>query len=173
MSAPALLAAMSNFTRGDMSPTPTPFQSITIFDTNGDSILSVLPSKRTRTESPLTDLEEDIVTKEPGPSSTPKKRLRTASPRKAKSIRQSLKTPHPAPAEWRETYDAIKQMRSRILAPVDTMGCDQARLKEQDPRVRGTRFSQSRLSAHHTRGGRRSDTRRSCRLCCRRKRKTR
>ena len=59
-----------------------------------------------------------------------------ASPKKPKTIKQALEKPHPAPARWRETYDAIKEMRSRFPAPVDTMGCDTAKWKEIDPRVR-------------------------------------
>ncbi|KAH7905475.1 DNA glycosylase [Hygrophoropsis aurantiaca] len=63
--------------------------------------------------------------------------LKSLSPKKkskAKPIPQSLATPHPAPARWKETYDIIKEMRSHIVAPVDTMGCDQAQYKEQDPK---------------------------------------
>ncbi|THH18368.1 hypothetical protein EW146_g2608 [Bondarzewia mesenterica] len=62
------------------------------------------------------------------------KEKRPTSPKKPKAIPQSLVTPHPAPPRWREAYDAIKNMRSRITAPVDTMGCDRAQLKEQDPK---------------------------------------
>ncbi|KAF8232589.1 DNA glycosylase [Tricholoma matsutake] len=58
----------------------------------------------------------------------------TKSPRKPKPIQQSLEVPHPAPPQWRETYDTIKQVRSRVVAPVDTMGCDQAQHKEEDPK---------------------------------------
>ena len=58
-----------------------------------------------------------------------------ASPKKFKAIPQSLATPHPPPSTWKETYDTIKDMRSRFVAPVDTMGCDRAQLKETDPRV--------------------------------------
>jgi endonuclease-3 len=57
------------------------------------------------------------------------------SPRKTKSIQQELAIPHPAPAQWRAAYDAIKEMRSKILAPVDTMGCDIAQRKESEPKV--------------------------------------
>lgn len=60
---------------------------------------------------------------------------KSASPRKPKPIQQSLDVPHPAPPQWKETYDTIKKMRENIVAPVDTMGCDQAQLKEQDPKV--------------------------------------
>lgn len=59
----------------------------------------------------------------------------SASPKKQKPIPQSLDVPHPAPPRWREQYDAIKRMRENIVAPVDTMGCEQAQLKETDPRV--------------------------------------
>lgn len=60
---------------------------------------------------------------------------KSRSPKKPKRIPQSLDVPHPAPERWREAYDAIKEMRSRILAPVDTMGCNQAKWKEQTPEV--------------------------------------
>ena len=58
-----------------------------------------------------------------------------ASPKKFKAIPQSLATPHPPPSRWRESYDTIKDMRSRFVAPVDTMGCDMAQHKETDPKV--------------------------------------
>lgn len=71
-----------------------------------------------------------------------RKRSTTASPSKAKakkakakSVPQTLETPHPAPHRWRETYDTIKAMRSRFVAPVDTMGCDQAQTGETNPKV--------------------------------------
>ena len=54
---------------------------------------------------------------------------------KPKAIRQRLDVPQPAPAKWADAYAAIKEMRSRVVAPVDTMGCDQAQLKERDPKV--------------------------------------
>ena len=71
------------------------------------------------------------------PSSRSRQTPSGASPQKpTKAIKQALEKPHPAPARWRETYDAIKEMRSRFPAPVDTMGCDTAKWKETDPRVR-------------------------------------
>jgi len=53
---------------------------------------------------------------------------------KTKAILQRLDVPQPAPAKWADAYAAIKEMRSRVVAPVDTMGCDQAQLKERDPK---------------------------------------
>jgi endonuclease-3 len=68
-------------------------------------------------------------------------RSESASPHKPKAIKLALDKPHPAPAHWRETYDAIKEMRARFPAPVDTMGCDTAKWKETDPRVRHARYA--------------------------------
>lgn len=65
-----------------------------------------------------------------------KKSKKQTSPRKPKPIQQVLAVPHPAPLQWKETYDTIRRMRENIVAPVDTMGCDQAQHKEQDPKVR-------------------------------------
>jgi endonuclease III len=59
----------------------------------------------------------------------------SSSPKKIKQIPQALAKPHPAPLRWKEQYDTIQRMRSRIVAPVDTMGCDQAQWKEVDPKV--------------------------------------
>lgn len=77
-----------------------------------------------REESPLTDLEEDAP---------PKKKRRKAeqvkkegTPRKAKPIQLALDKPHPAPPRWEEAYSLIKAQRATIVAPVDTMGCDEA-----------------------------------------------
>ena len=60
-------------------------------------------------------------------------------PRKQKSVPTALQEPHPAPERWREVYDTIKDMRSRTVAPVDTMGCDQAQFRETDPKARNSR----------------------------------
>jgi len=71
---------------------------------------------------------------DPHPKRSDSQSRQSKSPRKPKPIQLSLDVPHPAPSKWQETYDTIKQMRSRVLAPVDTMGCDQAQHKEQDPK---------------------------------------
>ncbi|KII93905.1 hypothetical protein PLICRDRAFT_409015 [Plicaturopsis crispa FD-325 SS-3] len=69
----------------------------------------------------------------------PESKPKVAKTRKVKAIPQFLENPHPAPVKWKETYDTIKKQRSRIVAPVDTMGCDQAHAKESDPKSQ--RFS--------------------------------
>ena len=62
------------------------------------------------------------------------------SPSKLKAVPQTLKIPHPAPPQWRETYDTIKSMRSRFVAPVDSMGCAQAQTGEDEPQVSANSF---------------------------------
>ncbi|KAI6097767.1 DNA glycosylase, partial [Pisolithus croceorrhizus] len=100
--------------------------------------------RRIRVKRPVEhDDPEDLANRLP--AATIKKRAKTRtsvtiaetkprSPKTSKVIPQSLAVPHPAPERWKEAYDAIKEMRSRIPAPVDTMGCDQAQWKEQDPK---------------------------------------
>jgi len=123
--------------------------SVTLFEVSEPSV-SPGRSKRVRHESPLTDLEDlvqtiqekstaknkakEILSDAESGLATPKKGTKSGSPRKAKPIQQSLATPHPEPAKWREAYNSIKSMRSRMVAPVDTMGCDVAHLKEHDPK---------------------------------------
>lgn len=69
----------------------------------------------------------------------PRKRVKTvASPRKAKAIQMALAVPHPEPEHWREVYSMIKDMRTRITAPVDTMGCILTP-DEVDPKVRAAK----------------------------------
>ena len=80
-------------------------------------------------------VEGDAATETPASPQKAKAKVVKAKG-KAKEIKQALDTPHPAPPHWRETYEAIREMRARMPAPVDTMGCDTAKWKETDPRVR-------------------------------------
>lgn len=64
------------------------------------------------------------------------KSSRPKAPKRQKPVQQSLDKPHPTPGHWKAQYDAIKSMRARVKAPVDTMGCDQAQNGETDPKVR-------------------------------------
>lgn len=41
---------------------------------------------------------------------------------------------HP-PANWAEIYSAVQEMRKRVLAPVDTMGCERIAEDKRTPRV--------------------------------------
>lgn len=79
----------------------------------------------------------------------------TAAATKPKPLRSTKKkapvlvldTPHPAPPKWRETYEAITEMRKHILAPVDGMGCANAGDAEEDPKVRLRHRHQPRRSS--------------------------
>ncbi|TFY78758.1 hypothetical protein EWM64_g5254 [Hericium alpestre] len=73
---------------------------------------------KTETKEVLTEEREQKKVRTTGKA----KEKRVASPRKPKAIPQSLEKPHPAPLHWKEVYDAIKEMRAKIVAPVDTMG---------------------------------------------------
>ncbi|KAJ8093384.1 alpha,alpha-trehalase nth1 [Marasmius tenuissimus] len=79
--------------------------------------------KARKTTSVVAESKETMLAS-PSPSKTP---------RKQKPIRQSLEKPHPAPDHWQEVYEKIREMRRHIVAPVDTMGCDQAQSVEQNP----------------------------------------
>ncbi|KAG5337609.1 hypothetical protein C0989_009169 [Termitomyces sp. Mn162] len=112
---------------------------VTLFES--ETVTSPRRSKRVKAETKVEELTEgDFEEKRPSNASVPsgstpkRKGSANKSPRKPKPIPQSLAIPHPAPEKWKETYDTIKQMRSHITAPVDTMGCDQAQFKETDPR---------------------------------------
>ncbi|EIN07891.1 DNA glycosylase [Punctularia strigosozonata HHB-11173 SS5] len=85
-----------------------------------------------RKRSSLDDVAVSVADQDRKPTST--------SPRKkAKPVPQSLEVPHPAPANWEETYNTIRQMRAKITAPVDTMGCERAQDEEKD--AKSQRFS--------------------------------
>ena len=161
-------------------------QSVTLFKLEDsddghspDPSVAGRDSKRIKVEAKAAELLPS--TEALGDGRSKKRAKAAASPQKAKAkakakeIKQALDTPHPAPARWRETYDAIREMRTRFPAPVDTMGCDTAKWKETDPRVRlplppSPAFSILTLA----RGGARiSASRRSSRSCSPRRPKTR
>ncbi|EJU05843.1 DNA glycosylase [Dacryopinax primogenitus] len=48
----------------------------------------------------------------------------------------SLPKPHPPPPRWLETYLLIREMRARLVAAVDTMGCDRPQDRTLDPKSR-------------------------------------
>lgn len=113
---------------------PSPYHnSVTLFESDVHGTSSVRRAS-TRSLKKETVEIEDVVPDQTSPSKNKGK----PTARKQKSIQTALDKPHPAPENWREVYDTIKEMRSRIVAPVDTMGCDQAQFKETDPKVRAT-----------------------------------
>ncbi|OBZ67933.1 Endonuclease III-like protein 1 [Grifola frondosa] len=99
------------------------------------------PSKRVKVSSDA-DTSSSIKEAESASSTTPKAEHQSKARvvvTELLHIRNALDVPHPAPARWREAYDAIKEMRARTPAPIDTMGCQQAQLDEKDPK--NQRFS--------------------------------
>ncbi|KAK4701280.1 hypothetical protein P7C70_g4952, partial [Phenoliferia sp. Uapishka_3] len=66
----------------------------------------------------------------PATAATPEKQPRikasaSPSPRKPTPFKVALDKAHPAPNRWEEAYEIIRQQREGIVAPVDTMGCEQ------------------------------------------------
>ncbi|KZT51767.1 DNA glycosylase [Calocera cornea HHB12733] len=47
-----------------------------------------------------------------------------------------LSKPHPAPPRWKEQFMLIREMRSKLIAAVDTMGCDRPQDRDIDPKSR-------------------------------------
>jgi endonuclease-3 len=95
-------------------------------DASATPLRSPQPPKHAKVES-NTSLEASQ-----SPSKKPPK-----SPQKSKTLyKKALAIPHPAPQDWRQVFDCIKEMRSKTTAPVDTMGCHMAQRYETDPKVR-------------------------------------
>ncbi|KAF2214907.1 hypothetical protein CERZMDRAFT_66159 [Cercospora zeae-maydis SCOH1-5] len=62
------------------------------------------------------------------------KRIRKARRQPSKKIKSEDGTVHiEPPANWEQLYDLTAQMRKRILAPVDTMGCESLAEKHRSP----------------------------------------
>ena len=59
-------------------------------------------------------------------------------------------TIHP-PSQWEETYALVQEMRKKILAPVDTMGCESLAEETRSPRVRPNTHSFPPSLHTHTR----------------------
>lgn len=95
------------------------------------------PKTSKRVKIKVADVEDLVLS-----SPTKRKALSagSSSPRKTKLYKEALKTPHPAPDNWKEVYDLIHEMRSAMIAPVDTMGCEMAHFEGDDPKVRDIRL---------------------------------
>ena len=99
-------------------------ESITSTDTPRYSL-----RRRNNTAIPVTKSEEEEVDAKPRPAP---KRIKSdpfdVSPRKKiKAIKIDLdeSEAHPAPRRWQETYELLARQRAKIVAPVDTMGCEE------------------------------------------------
>lgn len=114
-----------------LSSSPKPSKRIKLeVESKTSNISDWTPSTSLRRTSPTLKLEEPVSEEDTS------LRVKAKSSKKPKPIPQSLDTPHPAPPRWKEAYDSIKEMRAQIVAPVDTMGCEQAQHKEKDPKNR-------------------------------------
>lgn len=89
-------------------------------------------SDRNKTAQKPTSWRKSV---KPDSDASVKKKPKSKPTSKPKRIPQGLAIPHPAPEKWADVYDAIKTMRSRAIAPVDTMGCHLAQVGEREPKV--------------------------------------
>jgi endonuclease-3 len=128
---------------------PPPLASVVKSETDGEAALAaelasastpVRYSLRKRNASTLADGEEEPVKEEQDemdvkPSQSPRRKIKkeidlfATSPRKtsAKPIKLELDASEarPAPKRWQEQYAVLTRQRKRILAPVDTLGCEE------------------------------------------------
>ncbi|GJJ11842.1 hypothetical protein Clacol_006080 [Clathrus columnatus] len=135
-------------------------ESVTVFEKTEEKeeenirVASSSKTLRKRITSPVSDAKpstikledeiEDII--KPQTPQKPKRNTRkrkettdadgSPSPRKSKTIRLALDTPHPPPHNWEKVYSAIKEMRKNGGAPVDEMGCHMAGGPVEDPKTK-------------------------------------
>ena len=70
------------------------------------------------------------------PSARHSKSIKVASASQKAKAKSHYQVGTGHPHTRRETYDAIREMHTRISSPIATMGCETAKWKETDPRVR-------------------------------------
>ncbi|KAK4048714.1 alpha,alpha-trehalase nth1 [Microbotryomycetes sp. JL221] len=99
---------------------------------------AISPRRSTRstpraTSSSIKDEDEEFLELADEVKPRVKRRQSSASPRKPKPHVEKLDKPHPEPKKWLQQYEVIEQQRKRIVAPVDTMGCEQGGRDRNEP----------------------------------------
>ena len=77
---------------------------------------------------------QDIKVEQLPTSSLPKRKPKKQAARKRVDEATGEVTIHP-PANWEEIYSAVQEIRKRIIAPVDTMGCERLAQESASPKV--------------------------------------
>ncbi|KAK6339594.1 DNA N-glycosylase and apurinic/apyrimidinic (AP) lyase [Orbilia javanica] len=80
------------------------------------------------------DDEEEEDKKKPARKSNPKPKSKPVKIKKEKG--KYIDVHYDPPSNWREMYDLIKEMRLRIPAPVDTVGCERLAQTDVPPKVK-------------------------------------
>ncbi|KAL8995842.1 MAG: hypothetical protein Q9169_004494 [Polycauliona sp. 2 TL-2023] len=101
--------------------------------------------KRSRSTSPTTTVTQESSIKLENQTSPRKAGISASSAKIKKGRKQPAKqtvdhdsgevTIHP-PANWEEIYNLVQEMRKKVLAPVDTMGCESLAEETRSPRDR-------------------------------------
>ncbi|KAL8284304.1 hypothetical protein RQP46_005053 [Phenoliferia psychrophenolica] len=92
---------------------------------SGSTSSSTRPSTRRSPRPPAASTSALATAPEDVKPSTKVKSSPAKSPRKPTPFKLALEKPHPAPKRWQEAYEVIRKQREGIVAPVDTMGCEQ------------------------------------------------
>ena len=107
-----------------------------------DAVIKASPSRKRKRglETPSTTVT--TVSTTTSTRTSPRKSAAGEKPKKAKrqpakqTINEAGEVEIHPPANWQEIYDAVKEMRKKVLAPVDTMGCETLAEEHLSPRVR-------------------------------------
>ncbi|KAL7271495.1 alpha,alpha-trehalase nth1 [Rhizina undulata] len=108
------ISGIDEFMKGKIKKEPTPEM--------GDLVPGMI--KKELENGEITDITSLVTTKGKGKAKT--------------KVKQEPAAKVEPPEHWEEMYDCVKEMRSRISAPVDTMGCE--RLAEDDASPKVKRF---------------------------------
>lgn len=104
---------------------PTPTTTVTVREST-----RVSPRKKAVNREEQVEIEDAI----PNPKAKKSKARRQPAKEVIDHATGEVKV-HPPP-NWEEVYDAVKEMRKRVLAPVDTMGCERLADEALSPQVR-------------------------------------
>ena len=125
----------------DSSSALSSVQSVASIDIE-DAVSNIrLPPKRKRGPESLSTIAA-TTSLAPSIRTSPRKasagsNVRKARPQPAKRVvNDQGEVEFHAPVDWLEVYEAVKEMRKTVLAPVDTMGCETLAEDHLTPRVR-------------------------------------
>ncbi|KAF3915097.1 hypothetical protein ABW21_db0209701 [Orbilia brochopaga] len=100
------------------------------------------PSKKRKRTAKAVDTKTEPVTDDDDSQPSPKPtKAKAKAPKRApakgkKANGAHVEISYDPPDNWREMYDAIKEMRLRIPAPVDTVGCERLAQMDVSPKVK-------------------------------------
>ena len=100
--------------------------------TVSNAVTTVSTTTRTSPRKKTVKVEEDVDIED---VAVPKRKKARKQPAKQEVDSSSGEVKIHPPPDWEEVYRVTQEMRRRVLAPVDTMGCEQAGENAATPRV--------------------------------------